>query len=231
LHGLSDAGHVGAQQVMTNPSVCCICPYHIPDYVERARACFNAQTYPNKRLLAVDTSAMRGRTIGSLRNELIEAAGDCDLIAHWDHDDWSHPERLNWQIEYLLATGAPVVGYQDMPFYDEQRDQVTFYQGRAQYYALGTSLLYQRSLWETFPFPDVPNEDTGWLRAIPQGLLKRQTSVVDNVPRMFATIHKRNTSPMGQFPKASPELERAVRAIIGCTKSLSVGSIIRHATR
>ncbi len=194
-----------------SPLVCCILPYHTPEFVERARQCFQSQTYHNKILIELDTSALRC-TIGKIRNMMI--AGPTDLIAHWDHDDWSHPERLAWQVAYMEATGADIVGYQDMPFYDQERDEVTFYRSRDPKYALGTSLLYRRSLWEQRPFPDAPSEDTVWLRSLPAGMLKRQTSVVDGVPRMVATIHKGNTSKKPRFPKADSDMERAVRSVL-----------------
>jgi hypothetical protein len=65
---------------------------------------------------ALDANA--GAPIGTLRNmanDLVLKSWDC--IAHWDSDDWSHPQRLIEQVTLLEVTGKECVGYNDMVFY------------------------------------------------------------------------------------------------------------------
>lgn len=201
---------------MTEPRVLCICPYHLKTHIERARSCFAHQTYLKAHWREWDTSFAK-MPIGEIRNHMVREAGpEFDVIAHFDHDDWSAPTRLAEQLAFMHATGLPVVGYSDMPFYDEVQDKVTLYTSRDAAYVLGTSLLYRRDLWESMPFPEQNDEDTAWLRKVGARRIGRQSSLVDDGPRMIATIHRRNTSSKtgSRFKPADATLDRAVRACL-----------------
>ena len=82
-----------------------------PQYIAGAVACFEAQTWPNRELVVVDNSdepissvlpswarydyvGSEKRSVGWMRNRACEVSQG-DFIAHWDSDDWSHPNRLN----------------------------------------------------------------------------------------------------------------------------------------
>lgn len=109
--------------------------------LERAVACFTAQTYQNKRLYILDTGpdtyqdetvlgifrqglpTFHGRTIGALRNEA-NARPVGEIICHWDDDDWSHPRRIEEQVALLQSSGKDgkdAVGYRDMLFWDSTK--------------------------------------------------------------------------------------------------------------
>jgi hypothetical protein len=196
--------------------VLCICPYHRPEFIARARQCFEHQTYSAAEWWEWDTSKVKW-TIGAIRNDMIRVwPRSFDLIAHFDHDDWSAPERLAEQVALIESSGKPATGYLDMPFYDEIRDRVSFYSTRDPHYALGTSLMYRRDLWERTPFPDAKDEDTAWCRKIGAANIARCSSLVDGEPRMVATIHRHNTSHKGgaRYGKASAELDAAVRSCL-----------------
>jgi hypothetical protein len=117
-----------------------------PALALRALRCFEAQTYPNKALVVMNTSpspipaldlakfhhvpddtrADHWRNIGWLRNHalslnLINKPEDEDIVMHWDYDDWSHPDRMAIQVEHLLDTYASVgvVGYREMLFWKQ----------------------------------------------------------------------------------------------------------------
>ncbi len=213
---------------MDEPLVCCILPYHIPDYFEQAIQCFESQTYPNKQLIAVDTSAMP-RVHGLVRNNLIEQTPRNCLIAHWDHDDWSCPTRLAEQVAFLKASGAAIVAYRDMPFYNVVTGQVTFWKARPKS-SLGTSLMYYRETWERTPFMTTPgDEDSHFVHAVGESNLETQSTIWQRYeqtsrddglmhiePRMVARIHPKNTSGKtgARYEKATPELEAAVKACI-----------------
>src|SRR5690242_12960968 len=87
---------------------------------DRAVRSFLAQTYENKMLLILDSGQTayvlpallpgfsrnvygsrlepgQPRSIGYLRNFANQAAKEAEAIAHWDSDDWSHPDRLAMQ--------------------------------------------------------------------------------------------------------------------------------------
>ncbi len=215
---------------MDEPLVCCIClTRDRPEYLKQAVECFEAQTYQRKSLVVIDSSnnpIQREWTIGALRNYAIEWGGwkngvqdKPDLIAHWDDDDWSAPERLAQQVAVIMA-GAAITGYHDLPFYDVVSDKVIMYQSNMTGYAVGTSLLYRREVWERTPFPDKSEgEDASWQHAVrrEQGhCVVATTSVVDGRPLMVARIHSGNTCKKfgNNYTAASAELGRAVRLVV-----------------
>lgn len=210
---------------MDEPLVCCILPYHTLDYYLHAVDCFESQTYQNKQIIQVNTSEMP-RIPGMVRNNLIALSPRNCLIAHWDHDDWSCPTRLAEQVAFIQSTGASIVGYRDMPFYEVGTGRVTLYRQPRQNYALGTSLMYWRSAWEQHPFIEVAgDEDSKFEQAVGFDKVATQTSVgpcpsaywdSGLFPRMVARIHPGNTSKKGgaRYEKATPELEAAVLSCI-----------------
>ncbi len=204
---------------MDEPLVCCILPYHTPEYFVQAVRCFHSQTYEYKELIAADTSRLK-ITIGAIRNNLVSNTTRNCLIAHWDHDDWSAPDRLAQQVEVMRAHDCAITGYHDLPFYDVDEDRVLFYQSNMTGYAVGTSLLYRREVWERTPFPDKSmGEDASWQHAVrrQQGhAVVSTSSVVDGKPLMVGRMHGGNTCKKfgNNYTAASPELERAVRACI-----------------
>ncbi len=206
--------------IFMNPLVCCILPYHLPLYVDQALDCYHRQTYANKVLAPLDTAYMKF-PIGTLRNLIIrDSPPDC-IIAHWDSDDWSDPRRIESQVAFMLESGSGVVGYRDMPFYNESTKQVTLYDSRRPTgYVLGTSLMYRRDVWKSLPFPDSNDEDGAWQRQLGSAAIKSQSSLPG--PMMVARIHPRNTSPKkgARYHPASPELEKQVNACIGAQIAL-----------
>ena len=117
-----------------------------PQFVNRAVACYRAQTYPAKRLLILDSGKTpvrfestatecalwcpdyKGMTIGALRNAANAMAHErynADILAHFDDDDWSHPLRLAWQVRALKShEGMDAVGYRSMLFYDSRPGRI-----------------------------------------------------------------------------------------------------------
>lgn len=71
-------------------------------------------------------------SIGRLRNNAIkygavdvscavgehkQLIGRPDIIVHWDDDDYSHPFRIEEQVNDLMSSGADAVGYSDLMFW------------------------------------------------------------------------------------------------------------------
>ncbi len=194
---------------MTDPLVSVIMPWldRSPEMMRRAVASIEAQTYSNYEL--VTRKAREGRTVGWMRNLCVEAARG-EIIAHADEDDWSHPNRLAEQVALLQASGADCVGYRDILFWREpirnaiqltEPGEAWFYSNPlARGYALGTSLIYHRAVWERVPFDDVQKgEDDRFCRKV--GNVEAVTSIPAwgehggvTEPRMIASIHGGNTS-------------------------------------
>ena len=207
---------------MTGPNATVLCVMLTRDRPQMARKaieCFRSQRYVNKRLLVLDTGrescgylgdyddvrhdwanlSLQSWTIGHLRNEAIARAGLCDIVVHWDDDDWSHPNRLVEQVELLGASGADAVGYNSMLFWDQRQGAFAgawLYRHPDPTYCLGTSLCYPRATWSKKPFEDTSRGED---RLFINGL---KTSGVPSVglgagtafePRMIARIHGGNT--------------------------------------
>lgn len=125
-----------------------------------------------------------------MRNAGCEAARG-EIIAHFDDDDFSHPDRLACQIRLLLSSpGCQVAGYCSMRF----TDGVSWWRyNGTQKYALGTSLVYRRDWWRLHHFPEVQiGEDNGFAQ---QAATRGALVTVEAGEMQWATIHPENTSP------------------------------------
>ena len=199
----------------TDPLACCILlTDDRQDLTDRAVKCFLAQTYEHRELLIYDTGTMpyglpavdsediavirptgdlRGK-VGALRNRAIEYAAGADIIAHWDSDDWSAPERIADQVSSLqMHTRYRAVGYHNILFLDSRDGRMNAweYDYRDGNKALGASLVYWRRTWERQPFNEnrTSGEDTEWHKIVPtRGL----NGVCE--PMLIAEVHGANTS-------------------------------------
>lgn len=100
-------------------------------FAEAAIRSFQAQTYPTKQLVIVtdDVATMERyrtrsflcptkvcyiagpRSLGELRNEgLVQADGE--YVVQWDDDDWYHPQRIAYQMQFAEPDLAVVLRYQ-----------------------------------------------------------------------------------------------------------------------
>lgn len=182
--------------------VTCIMPTrNRRQWVPRAIELFRAQTYERKELLIVDSGdsvadlvpqdprityihASVGMKLGALRNFCC-GRSDAEFIAHWDDDDWYHPERLAEQV--AAVEGHQVVAYNRCHFDGEPGQYL--YKAPANH-GIGSSLLFRRSWWEKNRFAPLQiSEDAQFIeRAV------RVTNFVDGAGRMVASIHPGNTS-------------------------------------
>jgi hypothetical protein len=210
----------------------------------RAIRCFRAQTCPKhfRELLVWDTGeddlrdeiadltvdgaarhfwlSESDKKIGTLRND---ANGACrsDIICHWDSDDWSHPQRIEEQVNLLIASGADAVGYRDSLFWDTAyrgsnvtvstdvnrryvpgpANEAWFYQAQPldRTQVVGSSLMYWRRTWERWSFlPDTSQGEEMRLANECNGNWVSSISTMrDAEPRMICAIHGENTSHYG----------------------------------
>lgn len=225
--------------------VCILLTRDRPAMAKRAVECFRAQSYAAKKLVVLDTSAtpidIEGphvtvlhwhesngpcrKTIGALRNTACTYASkglaqQPDIIAHWDDDDVSHPQRLAEQVSLLQSSGADCVGYREALFWNtrwwnrpepfcedckhhtESADwepcprhsgEAWLYSQGKPNYCLGTSLMYWRSAWQRNPFPDtMTGEDARFCAEL--RCVSESSIYGFEEPRMIASIHGSNTS-------------------------------------
>ncbi len=192
-----------------NPLVVCVMLANgREEMVWRAIKSFHSQTYERKALFVLDTGESElpimnahgvyseyypglridKKTIGELRNTANGFTNpkclNADIIAHWDSDDWSGPQRLTEQVALLQSSGADCVGYSDLLFWDTRNGHRTrmvgdteltshvavneawLYTRPTKMCVPGTSLMYWRKTWEGKPFPSLPGRMEG---AVPLG--------------------------------------------------------------
>jgi glycosyltransferase involved in cell wall biosynthesis len=194
------------------PHVTCLCITRgRPKFLQHAIACFNALEYQNAELLIVmdcdDTNNVimegprirpvvidRPATIGAKRNI------GCDLavgkvIAIWDDDDYSAPERLHDQLNRLSRYSKDVTAYHTMKFTDGK--QWWEYQG-IKSVGVGTSLCFKKEYWKTSQFPEKNlAEDNDFIL---ESVRARKYIAEATHDMMFAAMHPGGTSPHDLTP-------------------------------
>jgi glycosyltransferase involved in cell wall biosynthesis len=221
----------------TQPLISCIMPTRDRRrYVPQAIECWQRQTYEPKELVVVDNGddavhdlippgvtyfripEEEGKlTTGAMRNRAIQVSGG-SMIAHWDDDDWSHPNRLFEEYRMMQQMCVALVGYNEMYFMAEDTEEAWLYKN-TDLYAIGTSLLYTRHYWRSHPFPDLAvcedtefQNDAQWRRAMTCRAAQ---------DRMVARVHGANTSEKRQWmipPMWQPVSYEHVRSFLLCTR-------------
>ncbi len=182
------------------------------EWLPKALECYRKQTYPERELLVLSDGADvrdllpedeaiqhvhlgESRHIGEKRNVGCSLASG-DIIADWDDDDWSEPERLSDQVGRLLESGKAVTGYHSMRFRSEYTGEWWIYEARPEdqpKYSLGTSLVFWKQWWEKHPFPALHIGEDGAFAA--EAARNGQLAAAAAGDFMYATIHDGNTSP------------------------------------
>ena len=186
-------------------------------FVPQAIKCFQRQTYPNLELVVLcdgdddmsdliprDDVRIRysylgrdRRTLGTKLNLGCERAKG-DLIAHFDDDDWSHPDRLSFQVGALLAEEAEFCGLSLILFYVIDSGEVWLSQTPALLHPslrhslpAGATFLYRREFWSQSPFPDLRlGPDMAFIRAAGR---QDHAVIVSDCRLYVAMIHDCNT--------------------------------------
>lgn len=201
---------------------------------DRAIRSFRSQNYANKWLVIYDSGGedklalhLEPRemqvvdadlrwNIGRLRNEANALAAHCDVICHFDSDDYSDKNRISEQVK-LLCEGENAVGYNEVLFWDSGRREAITYANLRPDYCIGSSLAYWRKTWAKHPFSDVRmGEDSHFSRRTNafgiSSLWKISTQQPNQseacTPRMICQIHPGNTSryrPYGEMWRRSEQ--------------------------
>jgi len=197
------APHIG-------PLISCLMPTaDRRNFLPSAISCFLDQTYRARELVVVDDGdeaiedLVTGRpdvryvrlahrtVLGEKRNIAAEIARG-ELLAHWDDDDWSHPERLARQVA-ALASSVDACGLSELLWWEpaNQRAWRYRYAGHRPWVA-GNTLAYRKDAWLRSPFPALPvGEDTAFLWG--PGQLSIQP--LKDMSLVVGTIHEHNSCP------------------------------------
>jgi glycosyltransferase involved in cell wall biosynthesis len=128
-----------------------------------------SQDWPDKELVVIDDGAVKvgglvkqlvpdavyiylakKEIIGTKRNLACEAVRG-EVICHFDDDDWSAAGRVRDQVTRLLESGKQMTGYHSITYWDGAK--AYRYVSAVSQYAVGTSMCYRRSFWDTHRFP------------------------------------------------------------------------------
>jgi len=195
---------------MNLPLVSCIMPtQNRRRWVAHSLEMFARQTYPNRELIVLDdgqesivdlTVGLPGVryaklaqkiNLGAKRNECVRRANS-SLIAHWDDDDWQHPERLQKQVDAMQSTAADVCGTDSALYFytPTQTARRYVYPRTLPPFVLGNTFMYFRSYWEKRHFQNIQiGEDTRFI----YGPSCRLHVLKDDL--IVGMIHDANTAP------------------------------------
>ncbi len=195
---------------MTSPRVTCLClTKNRRDWLNKAVDNYKRQTYANRRLLVVADSfedisgvlnfqdditytdlIVRAGTVGQKRNAGCDVATWSDIIAIWDDDDYSAPQRLEHQVQCILESGKQLTGYHTMKLTDGKN---WWRYAGGENFTIATSMMFWRSWWKQHPFEPLQcgqdEEMCYYTRA------QRQLDARPDMDLMFYTVHPGNTSP------------------------------------
>lgn len=207
-------------------AVSCIMPCSRPEDLPRAIALFDRQTYPDKELIIIAGSSENipleredvrfvhcsDPTIGHRRNEGC-AYSRGGVIVHLDSDDWYAPDWIELSVDYLMESGAELVGLNSCFFYQphSQAWQYAFAEGCKMPYVLGATMCYWKNTWIRNKFDKVMiGEDARFAAAVGGGVSNHL-----HAESFVAMIHGRNTSSSGQVNKLFRLSPLYVKQILG----------------
>jgi glycosyltransferase involved in cell wall biosynthesis len=193
---------------LSSPLVSVVMPtYNRAKYVPTAIRCFSQQGYWNKEMIIVDDGTEtltipadarisyikldRRTTTGEKRNIGARRANG-QIIANWDDDDWSHPHRLEDEVQRLFKTRKMVTGYNASVIYDEATGNFHKINAGPPYFASGSSQCYWKYWWERHPYPDCSfGEDSVFART---ARLADELAIAEPGQMLVVRRHATNTS-------------------------------------
>ena len=191
------------------PLVSCIMPTrNRRQFASQAIWYFLRQDYPHRELVIVDDGEdpieqivppddrirylrTERRSLGDKRNFACERSAG-ELIAHWDDDDWSAPNRLSIQVAALRERDAEICGARDLLHYRPGTGEAWLYRGptAGSPWLAGNTLLYRRDAWARHPFPGITVGEDG---AFTRQFFPDRVHALPDTTFCVAVLHDRNT--------------------------------------
>lgn len=203
--------------MLSEPLVSAIMPTRgRQQWAREALDMFLVQTWPVKELVIVDdlmepsfprfvdlgANVIRipaaRYSIGQKRNMAVSRASG-SMLMHWDSDDIYTPDRMEHQVQTLLANEqADLAGYDEMEFIDVERNERWRFRANKTY-AAGVSMTYWRETWEARRF-DASNsgEDSAFAK-------DRHIVSTASGGRIVARIHSGNTCTKRDLIRQHPD--------------------------
>lgn len=96
---------------------------HRPEFQKQVEINMREQTYDNLEFLYIDSENIP-MSLGSLRNQAIKRAKG-DYIAIFDSDDYSHPDRLKKQMDFMDSHNLDVCALNRVTLcHEENQDEI-----------------------------------------------------------------------------------------------------------
>jgi O-antigen biosynthesis protein len=151
------------------PLVSCVMPtWNRRAFIPAAIDCWLKQTYENRELIILDDGEEpiedlipdddrilyafdQKRCTGDKRNKVNELAQG-EIICHWDDDDWSDPERIQFQVDLLRGSSKPVTGFSNLLFWSLVDESAKKFTASIAGYVCGTTLMYTKEFWQGHRF-------------------------------------------------------------------------------
>ena len=188
-----------------------------------ALRCYLSQDWPDKELVVIDDGSDRvedlvkrlvpdavyiylaeKQMIGTKRNLACEAASG-EVICHFDDDDWSADGRIRDQVTRLLESGKQMTGYHSVTYWNGTK--AYRYVSPVPQYAVGTSMCYRKSFWDTHLFPAKNSAEDNAL--VCKALEEKQLIAVDAGQIMVVRSHASCTSSSERLGQNTwPEVPR-----------------------
>lgn len=179
-------------------------------FIPAAIDCFMRQTYENRELIITDDGKdsvidivdqfksdgriryfrLREELTTGMKRNLTNSKATGTLICHFDDDDWSSDERIEYQVKFLEEKASSITGFSRLLFWDTIHEKALLYRAVVPGYVVGTSFLYYKKLWEGHPFKNIQKaSDNDFIYP-----LTKRTAVSTDSSRMVARIHADHTS-------------------------------------
>jgi glycosyltransferase involved in cell wall biosynthesis len=152
------------------PLVSCVMPtWNRRAFIPAAIDSFIKQTYKNRELVILDDGEepiedlipddprilyafdRKHRCTGDKRNKVNELTKG-QLICHFDDDDWSAPDRIQFQVDLLRSSKKPITGFSVLLFWDLIGENPRKFMASIAGYVCGTTLLYEKEFWQGHRF-------------------------------------------------------------------------------
>lgn len=175
--------------------------------IKQAVACYLAQDWREKELIVIDSAYCREWFTDVPEDELVyfhapsftnlakkrniaARIAEGEIIVHFDYDDWQAPTRISHQVEALLKSGKPVLGYHTVTFWDDVEQKASIYRGGIDY-GWGPNLCYRREYAVSNPFCEFISvaEDDDWTLG---ARIRGDLASVDGRGQMVVRLHDGN---------------------------------------
>lgn len=181
-----------------------------PEFARQAIEAFQAQTYPNRELVIVDSGQLSldgvrdprirharvdtRTSIGKMRNLACRLSRG-EYVAFWDDDDIHGSERLEAQSLPLIRGDADLTVFRAIFVYFKQRDQTLWPNARARslFRRLCCTQVFRREIWRNgsrFPIHGIGEDLVFFNAAVAHGA---KVCEMDPHPHYCYVRHGKNT--------------------------------------